>query len=146
MALSQAGRRSEEPVAIGYSKVDLTTSASPDKDGILLYVKPGIIGDEPRDIFNYASSKKAFPHETTADQFFSESQFESYRALGAHALERVRTDLKKEFDLSMDNFFTESGWTKCLNALTKQRLKLAANGNGKLPHKLSGSPRMHSRM
>ncbi|GAB3222223.1 hypothetical protein GCM10027423_56390 [Spirosoma arcticum] len=123
---------------IGYSKVDLPTSASPHKDGILLYVKPGIIGDEPRDIFNYASSKKAFPHETTADQFFSESQFESYRALGAHALERVLTDLKKEFDLSMDDFFTESGWTKCLNALQKQRLKSTTNGNGKLAPKFRG--------
>ncbi len=123
---------------IGYSKIDAPQSASSDKDGILMYVKPGIIGDEPRDIFNYASSKKAFPHETTADQFFSESQFESYRALGAHVLERVQTDLKKEFGLSLSDFFKKDGWQTCLNALNKQRVKLAANGNGKLPHKLRG--------
>lgn len=73
----------------------------------MLYVKPGIIGDEPRDIFNYASSQKAFPHETTADQFFTESQFESYRALGAHALERVQTDLQKEFGVSLADFLSE---------------------------------------
>jgi hypothetical protein len=32
---------------------------------------------------------KKFPHEPTADQFFTESQFESYRILGSHILERV---------------------------------------------------------
>lgn len=29
------------------------------------------------------------PHENTADQFFSESQFESYRMLGAHTMEMI---------------------------------------------------------
>ena len=29
---------------------------------------------------------KEFPHQSTADQFFSESQFESYRRLGLHVL------------------------------------------------------------
>jgi hypothetical protein len=28
-----------------------------------------------------------FPHQTTADQFFDESQFESYRRLGMHIRE-----------------------------------------------------------
>jgi hypothetical protein len=28
-----------------------------------------------------------FPHESMADQFFSESQFESYRMLGAYTME-----------------------------------------------------------
>ena len=31
---------------------------------------------------HYATEHAAFPHESTADQFFSESQFESYRRLG----------------------------------------------------------------
>ncbi|HEV8435710.1 MAG TPA: hypothetical protein VGR95_20030, partial [Thermoanaerobaculia bacterium] len=34
----------------------------------------------------------SFPHETTADQFFSESQFESYRALGEMTI-REMTDM-----------------------------------------------------
>ena len=51
--------------------------------GTLLYIKPAIYFDkESRDIYNYARQNPDFPHETTADQFFSESQFESYRALG----------------------------------------------------------------
>ena len=32
---------------------------------------------------HYATEHVQFPHESTADQFFSESQFESYRRLGA---------------------------------------------------------------
>jgi hypothetical protein len=55
-----------------------------DYDGVLIYVKPTFYGvDEPRDVYNYAQSSPTFPHESTADQFFSESQFESYRALGS---------------------------------------------------------------
>lgn len=32
----------------------------------------------------YRAAHSAFPHESTADQFFTESQFESYRQLGLH--------------------------------------------------------------
>jgi predicted acylesterase/phospholipase RssA len=52
--------------------------------GTLIYVKAAIHGDEPEDISSYAASNSTFPHESTVDQFFSESQFESYRRLGLH--------------------------------------------------------------
>jgi len=60
-----------------------------ERQGHIVYLKPGFFGTEPADILAYASVNKAFPHETTADQFFSESQMESYRALGAHVIETV---------------------------------------------------------
>jgi Patatin-like phospholipase len=52
--------------------------------GYLLYIKPGFHDDgtEPLDVCGYALANPAFPHEATADQLFSESQFESYRSLG----------------------------------------------------------------
>lgn len=59
------------------------------KPGTLIYIKPAICGKEPRDVFNYAQKSKLFPHESTADQYFSESQFESYRVLGLHAIEQI---------------------------------------------------------
>ncbi|HYW06635.1 MAG TPA: patatin-like phospholipase family protein [Longimicrobium sp.] len=62
-------------------------------DGVLLYVKPALTGDEPRDVAAYARVSKQFPHESTADQFFSESQFESYRALGFHSARAVVVEL-----------------------------------------------------
>ena len=71
---------------IHYSEVD---GGGVENDGTLVYIKPAICGGEPADVFNYAQTSKTFPHETTADQFFSESQFESYRALGDHAIEQM---------------------------------------------------------
>jgi patatin-like phospholipase len=71
---------------IRYSAVDENA-----KDGTLIYIKAGIYDepDLPRDVYNYAQESLAFPHEPTSDQFFSESQFESYRALGRHAINEV---------------------------------------------------------
>ncbi len=69
---------------IGYSQVDREC-----KDGILLYVKPSLVKDEPRDIINYLSESADFPQESIADQFFSESQFESYRMLGFVIAQRL---------------------------------------------------------
>jgi hypothetical protein len=51
-------------------------------DGLLLYIKAGLHGTECMDVLSYASVHLDFPHESTANQFFTESQFESYRALG----------------------------------------------------------------
>lgn len=54
--------------------------------GHLLYVKASLTGDENDYIRDYARRHPKFPHETTGDQFFSEEQFEVYRALGFHAI------------------------------------------------------------
>ena len=66
--------------------------------GWFLYLKSSLTGDEPTDVIEYRSRYAKFPHESTADQFFSESQFESYRRLGLHVLrdafEGVRLNLK----------------------------------------------------
>lgn len=49
---------------------------------LLLLVKPTVTGDECADLLNYRSAHAAFPQEPTADQFFDEAQWESYRRLG----------------------------------------------------------------
>jgi hypothetical protein len=72
-------------VDIDYAEVDGPEAVN----GILLYVKPCFYGGEPTDIFNYASAHATFPHESTADQFFSESQFESYRMLGFYTMQSI---------------------------------------------------------
>jgi hypothetical protein len=56
----------------------------PNKKGILLYVKASLSGDEDDYILDYKRRYRAFPHETTGDQFFGEEQLEAYRALGFH--------------------------------------------------------------
>jgi hypothetical protein len=50
--------------------------------GYVLYIKPAYHGTEGAGIRSYATAHRDFPHESTVDQWFSESQFESYRALG----------------------------------------------------------------
>ena len=59
------------------------------RDGWLLYIKAAYYGTEPPDVYEYARANDEFPHESTVDQFFSESQFESYRMLGVHAIARL---------------------------------------------------------
>lgn len=57
--------------------------------GDLLYIKARVTGREPDYVYAYRKESPAFPHESTADQFFNEVQFECYRALGEHIGERV---------------------------------------------------------
>lgn len=57
--------------------------------GTLLYVKPTLTGEEPNDIQHYARTHPSFPHEPTADQYFDEAQFESYRRLGQDVMMRA---------------------------------------------------------
>ncbi len=48
----------------------------------------------PDDVWRYYDQHKTFPHQSTADQWFDELQFESYRALGefigVHAAKQIR--------------------------------------------------------
>lgn len=59
-------------------------------DGKIVLIKPSMCeGDrEPVDVLNYAQQNPPFPQQTTGDQFFGESQFESYRRLGLHITEQ----------------------------------------------------------
>jgi len=57
--------------------------------GYLLYLKASLTGDENDYIRDYARRYSRFPHESTGDQFFSEEQFEVYRALGFHMMHGV---------------------------------------------------------
>jgi hypothetical protein len=88
---------------IRYSAVDRRAGLSDDEakreyDGVLLYVKPSFYGKEPRDVYNYAIESPSFPHESTADQFFGESQFESYRALGEYIGDIICQDPKLDVE------------------------------------------------
>lgn len=87
---------------IHYSNVDAGAPA-----GTLLYLKPSLSGDEPADVRDYAAQHAAFPHEPTSDQFFDESQFESYRRLGEHIGTEVFGLGKAASMKSLDDVFKE---------------------------------------
>jgi hypothetical protein len=82
--------------AIGRIRYDLVDGPGVE-DGVLIYIKPACYGDEPRDIYEYFKTSETFPHESTKDQFFSESQFESYRMLGAHTMQKLCSDCAGDF-------------------------------------------------
>jgi hypothetical protein len=54
--------------------------------GYLVYIKPMLLGDEPPDVLSYSKTDETFPHQSTADQWFDESQTESYRMLGKYTV------------------------------------------------------------
>jgi hypothetical protein len=68
------------------------------EEGLLIYMKPTITGDEPFDVLEYYRRVPEFPHESTADQWFNESQFESYRRLGLHIAETTFQRFRQQPD------------------------------------------------
>jgi hypothetical protein len=53
--------------------------------GLLLVLKLAMTGNESETIQQFQKANPAFPHQSTAQQLFTETQFEAYRALGEHA-------------------------------------------------------------
>jgi hypothetical protein len=56
--------------------------------GQILYIKSVYTHELPADLVNYRKENPTFPNTSTLDQWFSESQFESYRRLGQHYAHR----------------------------------------------------------
>lgn len=111
MALEAGGLSARSDIwnhaAIGeihYPKSKDEKDPQEEKTGILLYVKSSVTGDEKGYILDYERRYPAFPHEPTSDQFFTEEQFEAYRALGFHATDRAwnSTDETPQWQLQMD--------------------------------------------
>ena len=115
--------RSKEAIDEGKSNISKehwafgTITYPPDKDngfeqeeGYLLYLKSSYTGDEDEVIKEYRHSNPDFPHQSTADQFFDEAQFECYRALGQHIAEKAGDALSAACkpDLSSFERFAEA--------------------------------------
>jgi hypothetical protein len=60
-------------------------------NGVIVYVKAGYHGTESAGIRSYALANFDFPHQSTANQWFTESQFESYRSLGFEIMDGLLT-------------------------------------------------------
>jgi hypothetical protein len=48
----------------------------------LIYVRPVLVPSDAADLLRYQRDNPDFPYQSTADQFFDEAQWESYRKLG----------------------------------------------------------------
>ncbi len=68
----------------------ITYAESPADASWLIYIKPTYFPENaPIDVRSYGMMNATFPHETTLDQWFGESQFESYRRLGEYLMSRL---------------------------------------------------------
>ena len=84
--MTRQGQNDGNPhAAIGRIRYEVVDGAGV-PDGTILYLKATLSGDEPVDVRNFASSDPLFPHDSTANQFFDEARFESYRTLGFHTV------------------------------------------------------------
>lgn len=77
--------------------------------GTIIVFKPAMMGNEPPDVRQYAIENSDFPQQTTANQWFDEAQFESYRQLGQFCAQNVLEgiskvkEVKNEVRLSLQN-------------------------------------------
>ncbi|WP_425907766.1 patatin-like phospholipase family protein [Nitrobacter sp. TKz-YC02] len=86
-----AGERSSQAgphVAIGLIDYPPSVQGGPREEGVFVYIKSSMSGDENDYIFDYKRRNPEFPQESTMEQLFSEEQLEAYRALGEHVTRR----------------------------------------------------------
>jgi hypothetical protein len=65
--------------------------------GSLLYIKTTLTRDETVDVLEYSIREPTFPNQSTADQWFDESQFESYRKLGHHSIDATIHNVERRW-------------------------------------------------
>jgi len=80
--------------AIG--EIDYQAADGAKHNGLILYIKAGYHGVESARVRGYAKANGDFPHQPTIDQWFTESQFESYRALGFELTDGILNDALRQ--------------------------------------------------
>jgi hypothetical protein len=124
MKAEATGQEASTPrVAAGPHTAIGTIDYGGDQKGYIFYIKSSLTGDETDYIRDYARRYREFPHETTGDQFFSEEQFEVYRALGFHmTYGALNGDHKIEVAAQKNLLTFKSQASKELNAVRKALL------------------------
>ena len=103
---SDGGRESQHNCVSGTIYYD---PYDPTDTGTLILIKAGMpvrgatqscTADRklPDDVWRYCDQHSTFPHESTADQWFDEWQFESYRALGEYIGCNAADGIRKAID------------------------------------------------
>jgi hypothetical protein len=65
------------------------------RKGIIILIKPTLAQDETADVRQYGLENTDFPQHKTSDQWFDETQFESYRRLGELSVRKVFDEASK---------------------------------------------------
>jgi hypothetical protein len=79
-AIGRAGKPNRDFPHVAIGSIDYGAG----EKGHFVCIKSSLTGQKNDYVRDHARRHDSFPHETTGDQFFSEDQFEVYRALGFH--------------------------------------------------------------
>jgi hypothetical protein len=90
LAFRPASGAGEVHVATGTIRYDIehvrrlgwSKEAEQNLTGRIVWIKPMLLSGDPADVRQYGLQNTQFPQQSTVDQWFDESQFESYRRLG----------------------------------------------------------------
>jgi len=63
-------------------------------EGTIVYLKSTLVGDETADLLHHKRTCPDFPQDSTLNQWFTESQFESYRRLGQLVGEKASDSIR----------------------------------------------------
>jgi hypothetical protein len=70
---------------LGWTDAEITAGS----EGTIVWIKPVVTARDSVDVRQYKLENSVFPQQTTADQWYDESQFESYRSLGYQSLKEL---------------------------------------------------------
>jgi hypothetical protein len=100
---------SDKSVAIGKITYPARNKNKRITTGTLIYLKSSLSDPGkphhllPVHVKNYHKGHPNFPHQSTADQFFDDAQFEAYRALGEHIAQQA---IEEDPDSTLKNGYT----------------------------------------
>jgi hypothetical protein len=87
LARNQETGMAEKQIAVGQILYP-ANGDQPQEPGEIIYLKLNLTKEDSSDLLSYQIRNPDFPHQSTLDQFYSESQFESYRYLGYSVAQR----------------------------------------------------------
>lgn len=92
-------------------EIDYRTADNGGENGFIVYIKAAYHGTESAGIRGYAKGNRDFPHQSTSNQWFTESQFESYRALGFEIADKIfsRVFARGKGAKTLEDVFTKLG-------------------------------------
>ena len=75
-----------------------------------MWIKPAVTSKDAVDVQQYHRANTDFPQQSTGDQWYDESQFESYRRLGYSSARDAFEDLPGAAPMVQGNFDTIPQW------------------------------------
>jgi hypothetical protein len=113
--------------------------------GILIVIKPNLCDGLPVDLVNFKRQNPDFPQETTADQFFSEAQWESYFHLGTFLGQNLSRSWIAELLRNPGAWFEDDDCSPFAatqaagRAVQEQQDRTRGAASGRLPARISGT-------